>query len=298
MVSGLRTLDERVVPRLARGLRRVGGAGGRPPRRGHRSVAVAAPASRGRALTALAVLAVAAVVGTAVLSTDRAPVDETVGDVVRVGPVGGDLVPAYVTAARAELAGLPPGTQTYALVQLTGYTAPAGLEPYASGVRLVRAYARVPVPRSQTEIVALPVASPARDLPGAMRGTAARKEREAEDLARTAAGLSGGDARERGLQAFYRQSAELSRTEAAAYRRACACVYALVVIGAPGRLRELARLPGVRAVDPAPEVERLDRTVFLPLLPEQRTVVAPPPDAALPGVPPTSAAPVAPVSSR
>jgi hypothetical protein len=38
-------------------------------------------------------------------------------------------------------------------------------------------------------------------------------------------------------------------------------------------------------VDPAPEVERLDRTVFLPLLPEQATVVAPPPDRALPSPP-------------
>jgi hypothetical protein len=38
-------------------------------------------------------------------------------------------------------------------------------------------------------------------------------------------------------------------------------------------------------VDPAPEIRRLDRTVFLPLLPEQATVVAPPPDRSLPAEP-------------
>jgi len=278
-VSALRTLDERVVPRLARGLRRVAGAD---------PAAAAGPAPgrdrRGRWLTTLAVLVVLGVAVTSVLAAGREPaVDETTGDVVRVGPVEGDRVDAYTAAAAAELAGLDPGTEAYALVQLAAYATPAGLDRYAGGVQVAMAYARVPIPQTQTEIVPLPVATLAEDVPAAMTRTARRKEREARDFTRTAAGLSGDDERERGLRAFYLQSAELSRTEAAAYSRHCACVYALVVVGTPDRLRAIAGLPGVRVVDPAPEVRRLDRTVFLPLLPEQTTVVAPLPDAALPG---------------
>jgi hypothetical protein len=51
------------------------------------------------------------------------------------------------------------------------------------------------------------------------------------------------------------------------------------------RLAELTGRAGIRVVDPAPEIRRLDRTVFLPLLPEQATVVAPPPDRSLPTEP-------------
>ncbi|MBM0239561.1 hypothetical protein JNW88_24810, partial [Micromonospora sp. ATA32] len=40
----------------------------------------------------------------------------------------------------------------------------------------------------------------------------------------------------------------------------------------PAVLRRVAARAGVRAVDPAPEVRRLDRAVFTPPLPEQDDV--------------------------
>lgn len=65
------------------------------------------------------------------------------------------------------------------------------------------------------------------------------------------------------------------------YRTGCACLYAAVVRAEPVAPRGVAARPEVRAVDPAPEVSRLDRTVFTPLLPEQREVARPPADAGL-----------------
>ncbi|MEV4386571.1 hypothetical protein AB0J68_12800, partial [Micromonospora sp. NPDC049580] len=58
----------------------------------------------------------------------------------------------------------------------------------------------------------------------------------------------------------------------------------------------VAARPDVRAVDPAPEVYRLDRTVFTPPLPEQRDVVRPPADTG-PSPEPTPLASGGPTSS-
>jgi hypothetical protein len=76
----------------------------------------------------------------------------------------------------------------------------------------------------------------------------------------------------------YASGAEVATAEAAAYRRHCSCVYAAVVHAAPAALRALADRPEVRVVDPAPEIRRLDRTVFLPPLPDQVTRAEPPAD--------------------
>jgi hypothetical protein len=67
----------------------------------------------------------------------------------------------------------------------------------------------------------------------------------------------------------YETAARTAGAEAAAYRSGCACVFAAVVRGAPAALQLVATRPGVRAVDPAPEVQRLDRAEFRPPLPEQ-----------------------------
>jgi hypothetical protein len=68
----------------------------------------------------------------------------------------------------------------------------------------------------------------------------------------------------------------VSAAEADGYRRHCACAYAAVVRADAAALTGLADRSGVRAVDPAPAVNRLDRTVFLPPLPEQSGVAGPP----------------------
>ncbi|MCW2568581.1 MAG: hypothetical protein JWN54_2678 [Mycobacterium sp.] len=297
----LRALDERVLPRLARGLNRLlgrsvpaaeGGAETETePGSDTSPPAGPAPAGggrRGRVLGALAVLGVVAVVGSAVLvSRDVPPPDDTVGDVVRVGAAEGDRVASYADRARAELGALVANStaETYALVSLRGYGTPAAVLPLLTDVEPARVFVRLPLPQVQTAIESFGVRTPAVDIPVALRRIAAEREAGAARDEQTAARLSGDDAKERQLRAFYTDSARLDRAEAAAYRQGCACVYALVVRATPVRLVELARRAGVRVVDPAPEIRRLDRTVFLPLLPEQAAVVTPPPDRSLPTEP-------------
>jgi hypothetical protein len=289
----LRALDERILPRLARGLNRILGRSV-PPAGGATGPAASAaeppPAAgrRSRVLAGLAVLGVVAVVISAVSVARDAPVpDDTVGDVVRVGAAEGDRVALYADRARAELGALMSNStaETYALVSLRGYGTPAGVLPLLADVEAVRVFVRLPLPQIQTAIESFGVRTPAVDIPVAMRRIADEREAGAEQDERTAAGLSGSDAKERELRAFYTDSARLDRAEAAAYRQGCACVYAMVVRATPVRLTELARRAGVRIVDAAPEIRRLDRTVFLPLLPEQATVVAPPADRSLPAEP-------------
>jgi hypothetical protein len=288
----LRALDERVLPRLARGLSRILGWSGSTTA-GPASTGVSAPVDdpsvgggrRARVLGVLAVVSVATVVATAVyLTSDTPPSDLTVGEVVRVGAVEGDQVSLYTDRARAELGALvSAGTaETYALVSLRGYATPGGVVPVLRDVETVRAFVRLPIAQVQTPIVSFAVRRPAVDIAASMARVAAQREAAALEDEKTAAGLSGEDPRERELQAFYTGNARLDRAEAAAYREGCACVYAVVVRATPVRLAELASRAGVRVVDPAPEVRRLDRTVFLPLLPEQTAVVTPPPDQSLP----------------
>jgi hypothetical protein len=281
----LRALDERVLPRLTLGLNRILG---RSPRAGGVDGAGQADRARGRVLGTTAVLGVVAVVGAAVyVSGDTPPTDSTVGDVVRVGAVEGDQVGRYTDRAGAEVRALVSGgtAETYALVSLRGYATPGGVLPVLADVETVRVFVRLPLPDVQTPLVSFGVRTPAADIPAAMARIAAERETAAAQDERTAAGLSGGDPKERELKAFYTGSAALDRAEAAAFRKGCACVYAVVVRATPVRLQQLAGRAGVRVVDPAPEVRRLDRTVFLPLLPEQTTVVAPPPDRSLPSEP-------------
>jgi len=269
-----RVLDEIVVPRLARGMRRIGGA-----------VPGVGRAAGSRSLVGVAVLSLVAIGATAFYVRSRpAPVDETTGDVVRVGASDGDSVKGYVAGTRSELASLARSGagETVALVSFDAYREPAALPPLLADVTTVRVYARVPLSKVQTEIVSFPVHTLAADVPAAMKRTATSKERAAREAEHLADGLSGSSAQEKELRAFYLQDARVSRAEAAAYRTLCACTYGAVVRADAAALTKLAQRKGVRVVDAAPESRRLDRTVFLPLQPEQLVVITPPVDGALP----------------
>ncbi|WP_406042674.1 hypothetical protein OG799_02525 [Micromonospora sp. NBC_00898] len=236
-------------------------------------------------LCALAVLLVAARVG------QREPVtDRTVGEVTRVGVAAGDPIPGYLRTAADELARLTdptgPAAGTYALVSFSAYLTPQRVAATLGGAPVSAVVARVPLAGRQTEIVRIAALRVPQDVVGGMAEVAARKDGEAADYrARAAAPAASDDA---DLRRLYDSGARVAAQEAAAYRSACACVYAAVIRATSDALRGLAARPGVRAVDPAPEVSRLDRTVFTPPLPEQRDVARPPADAALAGA---SAAP-------
>ncbi|MFC0504519.1 hypothetical protein [Micromonospora costi] len=270
----LRQLDQRLLPPLTRAVARLGET-----------------SARSRVLTGTALASAAAVLLTAVwVGGDRAPVgDPTVGEVTRVGVVDGDSVPGYLRAAAADLAALPAGTPapadgTYALVSLDSYLPPQRLATVLGDVSVSAVFGRVPLPGRQTEIVRIPALRVPDDVVAGMAALATRKDGEAADYRARAAAT--GDAE---LRQVYASGAEVAEAEAAAYRAGCACVYAAVVRAQPSALRAVASRRAVRAVDPAPEVRRLERTVFTPPLPEQRDVVRPPADTALPA--PTTPAP-------
>ncbi|SCL15990.1 hypothetical protein GA0070616_0894 [Micromonospora nigra] len=270
----LRQLDQRLLPRLVGAVTCWGQGPTRPP-----------------VLSWVAVFCAAAVMATAMWAADSRPVgDPTLGDVTRVGVSDGDSIPGYVQAAAADLAALPasvtvPRDGTYALVTLSEYLTPQSLPGVVGDVRVAAVLGRVPLPDRQTEIVRIAAQRLPDDVTAGMTVLADRKDREAADYRARAAVLAGGNAQERELRQFYEVGARVAAEEAAAYRSGCACLYAVVVRAQPGVLRGVANRPGVRAVDPAPEVDRLERAVFTPPLPEQRDVVRPTVDAGLDAAP-------------
>ena len=263
LLEKLHRLDERVLPRLARGLRRVRELP-RPP-----------------ALVVVTALLVLGVVVTMAWEENGPAVDADGFDTIRVGPQDGDSIPAYLQASREELGRLAAGTAgpaepMYALVTLAVYASPervASLFRPHTDVTTSVAYARVPLPRRQTERVLLAAERLPADLVGAMSQVAIGKSQEAARAARLAQSEPGADRR-----ALYESLANLASAEASAYRQPCACVFAVVVRGSSAALAALATETDVRAVDPAPEVTRLDRAVFYAPLPEQVDRVRPPID--------------------
>lgn len=262
----LRHLDQVVVPRLARGFAHVARGRLRP-----------------RLLTGVALCGVTGALLTVVWTAHRgttAEAETAVGETVQVGVVQGQSVPLYARQARSELATLlkrPAAgpVETYALVSLKAYLAPERLTPVLGGVSVVEVFARVPLKEADTQAVRIPAFKIPDDVVTGMRQVARQRAADAADFRDLAAKLRTADAAEDRLRDTYLDDSGAAAAEAEAYRTACTCVYAAVVRATPAALDQIAARPEVRAVDPAPEVRRLDRAVFLPPLPEQVGQAAP-----------------------
>ncbi|WP_432829312.1 hypothetical protein [Dactylosporangium sp. CA-092794] len=198
--------------------------------------------------------------------------DPSLGDVVRAGVPQGGSIPAYVQAGRDELAGLTGDAPVYALVSFTAYLAPDRLTPVLADVSVSSVFARVPLPKTQTELVRLGAFRVPDDVIAAMDDTARRKSDDAQHYRDLLARADGAPSEQRDV---YLSGAIVADQEATAYREHCSCVYAAVVSAAPAALRAVAARPETRVVDPITDLQRLDRAVFLPPLPEQATVAAP-----------------------
>lgn len=220
----------------------------------------------------LAVAALVVVTAVAVWAHDvRRPAgDPTVGTPARVGVEQGASIPAYVAAARVRLASATAG-EGYALIAFASYVEPAALEGLLAGSAVAQVFARAPIAAAQTKLVRLPATRLPDDVIAGMESAAARLDRDAADFAHLLATTTDPERR-----AAYEAGARIATAEAAAYRQRCACVYAAVVRATGAVLRALEGRSGIRAVDPALEVRRLDRAVFLPPLPDQEGFAAPP----------------------
>jgi hypothetical protein len=195
------------------------------------------------------------------------------GDMIRVGVVAGQSVDVYLDHAEDELAALtdraaPPSGDTWALVSLDSYVSPWRLPAMLEGAPTAQVYARVPLPAARTSVVRIPVYSLPGDLLSGMIAAAAQRDQEKAEYEQLSRRLAAGAGQERARRA-YDSAAATAAAEASAYRAGCSCLFAAVVRAAPAVLGEIAGRPGVRAVDPAPEVRSLDRTEFCPPLPEQ-----------------------------
>ncbi|MDG4827059.1 hypothetical protein O7635_34875 [Asanoa sp. WMMD1127] len=273
----LRRIDDKVVPPLGRVLDRL-----RRPT-GHTGL-----------LTAVSLVSVTAVLVTAVWVAQRPRESAPTGDVVRVGVTDGTSVPRYLAESRRELDELSAKASgdgdPYALVMFSAYLAPDRLPTVLDGAPVSEVFTRVPLPGMQTQIARMPVHRVPDDVVAGMLLFAERKEREAHDYQERATEVTGTPDEER-LRPVYETAARVAIAEATAYRTHCSCVYAAVLRAAPPDLKRLAAQPGVRAVDPAPEVRTLDRAVFLPPLPDPHptsspTAAPPTPPADEPTAPP------------
>ncbi len=269
LIDALARLDARVLPRLARGLRRAD----RLTRR-----------SRVSPLTVAAIVLVAAVVTTIVWRMGEPPGGVGTGSSVRVGVSDGDSIPQYVEQSRSDLERLAVGSSPqplFALVSFTTYLSPDRVAALVAAVvatgngdlTTIRAHARVPVPRRQTELIHLSADRLPDDLVAEMAAVAVRKISDASNYTQLAQGESVAE-----LRASFEGRAALAQIEATAFRGACSCVFALVVRAPAAVLVALSKQRDVRVVDAAPDVTQLDRAVFLPPLPEQLDTVQPPPD--------------------
>ena len=241
----------------------------------------------------------------AIWTSDRGPEPDSAAlpDVVRVGVVEGQSVPGYLRSSQGEMAALlrasaaAANTPTWALVSLNAYFAPDRLMPVLGGVAVAQVYVRAPLREAMTQVVRIPVYRMPDDVVNGMLSAAAGRDRERADYRQLGDELSGGGEAQIRLRRAYESAARTAADEAAAYRARCSCVFAAVVRAAPAALEGIAGHAEVRAVDPAPEVRRLDRTEFRPPLPELRTTVpedpriatAPAPHAASPVAPGTPA---------
>jgi hypothetical protein len=247
-----------------------------------------------RVLTGLAVASAATLLVAVIwLAEPDPPAADIAADVVRVGVVDGQSVPGYLDSSRGELAAMaraPANTDTWALVSLRTYLAPEKLMPVFGGIAVAQVYARAPVRGARTQVERIPVYRMPDDVVTGMLDAAVRRDQERADYQQLSHDLAGkGTSRDR-LREAYDAAARTAADEATAYRARCSCVFAAVVRAAPATLTAIAGRDGVRSVDPAPEVRRLDRAEFRPPLPEQpATPQAGTPQAAGP-TPPTPSA--------
>ncbi len=304
-MSGLRDLDDRVVPRAAARVRALvdGSAArrravgrsvrdavvgvadpsgplarlddrfaGTPPLRLVRSTPAAGVA------VVLAVLLAGAGVAVA-RSGDGGPASGgSEQQAARVlGPSVGDSVETYLSTSRAraaEQSQARPDAVHVALVSLEVPLTPDAAQSLLTGVEVSRAYLRVESVQP-SEVLSADVGDLVGDLRALYAATAERKAADAAEFLRLARSLPATTAEQRRFRDFYELSAQLARREGEAYGAGCACVFAVVVRATAADLAELPALQGVRGVQLAPAGVPLAELRVQPLVPGQTGRVGP-----------------------
>ena len=289
-MSGLRDLDDRVVPRLAVRLRATLDAGrswraGAPAqgflRRLDDRYARRGPLAVVRDVPQIG-LAVVAAVFLAGAGVALARGGDGAGRVVQtaqadavLGPEVGTVVSDYVERVRdrsVALSAQTPDDVHVALVSLRRYHRPEEVGSLLEGLEVERAYLKVPS-SDPSEVLTADVQDLVADLRGLYATTAQRRAEDREEFITLSRGMTPTSPEETSVRDQYELSARLAGREAQAYRTGCPCVFAAVVEGPAAVLAALPALDGVRAVELAPTGTELTDLRVRPLPPEQTATV-------------------------
>lgn len=291
--GGLRGLDERWVPRIARWLRSTLV---RTRRRGSVAAVTANLTGVLRGEPALAgsilvVFAAAVLLGTFGTGPDNGrtrgqpvvlPTSPPTA-IATIGPAPGTSVSVYLTRAAADLrhyAELASRRPTYAVVDLRHYLTPDRALKIVAGIGLVRAYVRVPS-HLETQPRSVPLTT-GSDLDNGILTAATVANATAKSYAALLKALHPTTKSDRLVKRRYegQHRAAVVETRHLSHPATCKCVFAFVVRASAAQLGALNRDPAVRVVDPAPPVISLSGLTVLPLQPEFTNVV---PRSGLPG---------------
>lgn len=284
--KGLRGLDDRWVPRVARWLRSARAVAGRsrPVAAVGNTLTGAARGEPALAGSIVVVLVAGILLGAFGTGPDngRAAQQPVVlptsppTAVATIGPAPGTAVSNYLARAannRRRYAEIAAGRPTYAVVDLRRYLAPDRALPIVTGIDLVRAYVRVPS-RFDTQPRSVPL-SAGSQLDTGMLTAATVAKATAKSYAALLKALHPTSKSDRLVKRRYAGQHRAAVVEARrlSHPSTCTCVFAFVVHASAAQLGALERNPAVRVVDPAPPVVTLTGLTVLPLQPEITSVV-------------------------
>lgn len=300
----LRDTDERLVPRLAAGLRSfLDGAGERrrqvrrrvsdtseavfergPLRRLDDRYASSGPLALIRDVPQLGLLVVAIVFvagasialarsgGEQKAASAQAQIDATAP--TALGPEVGDSIDAYVAESRkrAVLAsqGSPDGVYT-AFVSFSTYLTPQQARLTLGELKVRKAVLHAQLPTADVLPVAVEDMVP--DLKKVAGDVVRRKTQDAQEFTKLARSIQPTSKEEKQFQAFYLAAAKQATLEGMVYRGSCTCVIGALVRGPARELAALPAIAGIRAVEIGSRQED-DALLLRPLAPEQKGIVA------------------------
>jgi hypothetical protein len=311
----LRSLDDRLVPRMAAGLRRL--LDGVTPGRGGGPVTGPSdeePSGQGALLgllrdvpqlaALLAAVVFLAVAGLFLLvrsgddrlaaptpgptSSATARPSLAASDAV-LGPRVGTGIDAYLARAAARTAQLAvqdPAARRLALVVLADYTTPQAVAELLEPVDVRHVYLRAPAAGELAEVFEVTTSGElAPTLSAFYDRTATAKQADAAEFQGLADSIEVTNEEEEEAKQAYLADVERAAAEAAAYAADCACVFAALVEGPARALVALADDPLVRGVEPADRSATLAGLQVFPLQPQHEGVVPPPPVPGGPTIP-------------
>lgn len=266
VVQILSSLDRRALPPLGRALARVGSG-----------------ALARRTIAAVGGITCVAIMVIAVYAATRPAGNAAVPAAAHVGVSPGDSIPDYLRRSDALLSTLaqagPPGASAdrYALVSFDRYVQPAQINPVLGSARVAEVFMRARAAGAGAEIVTVDVDSVPDDVVTGMHTEANAQESHATELGMVIDRVGNATPDAAATQMRLEQQRRLARAEVTAYRGLCACVFAAVVHAPLNTLGTLRHRAHVRVVDVVPLGAGVDRDVFMPPLPEQNGIAAPPP---------------------